>query len=109
MGGYGALKIGLKFPTVFGSISSMSGALGYMQWSENSDALVLEGVDISQNDPFQLVLKVPDAAMPAIYLDCGKQDELLDDSRKFDALRRKHDRRVHHLNYTSSFHAKIAL
>ena len=89
MGGYGSMKIGLKYPTVFGSISSMSGALGYMQWSEDADAMVTEGIDVASNDPFQLALKVPDTTMPAIYLDCGKQDDLMDDSRKFDALLRR--------------------
>ncbi len=94
MGGYGAMKLGLKFPKLFGSISSHSGAIGYMRWAEKvtdikETPVILDGMDVQANDPYELALKVPEKIRPNIYFDCGRQDFLYEDNQSFDALLHK--------------------
>lgn len=94
MGGYGALKLGLKFPRIFGSISAHSSAIGFMRWgaSVNDIAetpILFDGIDTAANDPYELVLKIPEKQRPHIYFDCGRNDFLYADNQKFDAFLRK--------------------
>ncbi len=94
MGGYGALKLGLKFPRVYGSITAHSAAVGFMRWAPTATDIsetpvLLDGMDIAANDPYELALKVPEKSRPHIYFDCGRQDFLYEDNQNFDALLRK--------------------
>lgn len=103
MGGYGALKFGVKYPQMFAFAASFSGALDAAVWAEND--LKNFGTDLprsimetfgpagsptrSANDLTKLVREFPSerlAELPYFYLDCGTEDGLLMFSRKLSAL-----------------------
>jgi S-formylglutathione hydrolase FrmB len=103
MGGYGALKFGLKYPEKFVVVGSFSGALGAASWSvktlgNNWKALtdsitVVYGDDESQtrkdNDIYKMVREIsPEKvkSLPFIYVDCGTEDFLIQQNRDFNAL-----------------------
>jgi len=102
MGGYGALKFGVKYPQQFVFAASMSGALGAASWTE-SDLKGLEFILRSlqsvygsegsptraANDLGRLYRDLPAASiasLPYIYLDCGTEDPLLQVNRDFAAI-----------------------
>ena len=93
MGGYGALKFGVKHPELFAFVASMSGALGATTWTEANLgtfrsiwptlAAVYGPADSpvrAANDIDKLYREVPAervTALPYVYLDCGTEDGLL--------------------------------
>lgn len=104
MGGYGALRNGLKYNETFGAIVGLSsammvdeackatdsghGLIGNRRFYEAvfGDLGQLEG---SENDPYALVKGILAAgrAMPELYLACGTEDALiLPANQKFDAF-----------------------
>ncbi len=94
MGGYGAVKVGLKHHETFGSINSHSGALAMLRedWSQNprTKDLATElgrvfGKDHKggPEDTFALVEKMDHGRIPPIRIDCGKGDFLLEQNRAF--------------------------
>lgn len=103
MGGYGALRNGLKYNTTFGAIVGLSSALvvdetkrasndgpmliGNRRYYEAvfGDLDTLEG---GENDPYALVRRcLSDGPMPKLYLACGTEDALiLPANQKFDAF-----------------------
>lgn len=93
MGGYGAMKLGLKYPDQFGSIGAHSSAFGVARhpWDggERPEFLRLFGPlgspTRAENDPYTLVERVPRAKLPALYIDCGVDDFLIEDNRAFHA------------------------
>ncbi len=105
MGGYGALKFGLKFSDTFIFAGSMSGALAVTSWTEKDlkepgaardSILSVFGPAGSearkQNDIFEIVHSLPVnqiAGLPYLYLDCGTEDALSRDSSQFAALLRE--------------------
>jgi putative tributyrin esterase len=103
MGGYGAVKVGVKHHDKFCSVNSHSGALAFLHKKvEEAAELSPEFVPIfgekaknGPEDPFALVEKVDHGRIPAMRLDCGKEDFLLDDNRAFhkhlDSLQIKHE------------------
>lgn len=102
MGGYGALKFGLKYPATFAFAGSMSGALRPTSWTEEElkdfkpirDSLFPifgpMGSDTRKtNDIHELARSVTAArisSLPYFYLDCGTEDPLLTDNARFAAL-----------------------
>jgi len=101
MGGYGALKFGLKYPERFALAASMSGALRAAQW--DPEGPLPEWVKPSirsvygpvgsptraANDIFRLARELPAAgvaSLPFLYLDCGTEDFLIESNRDFSAL-----------------------
>lgn len=104
MGGYGALKYGIKHSDKFVFAGSMSGALGAASWSgtflnaagnwlkKPIEATFGETADTETrkaNDIFKLAREITDqqkARLPFLYLDCGTEDFLLADNRNFAAL-----------------------
>ncbi|HEY0080482.1 MAG TPA: alpha/beta hydrolase family protein [Pyrinomonadaceae bacterium] len=92
MGGYGALKFGVKHPEKFVFAASMSGAVGAASWTSEQDlpegfirrSLVetfgaADSPTHRANDLFRLLRELPAeriAALPFLYLDCGTEDEL---------------------------------
>ncbi len=100
MGGYGALKFGLKYPEMFSLAGSFSGALGAATFpalgrgeaSLNSLAAVFGPMDSETrkaNDIFRIVREAsPEqiAAFPFIYFDCGTEDFLIGNNREFMTL-----------------------
>ncbi|MHB9131031.1 MAG: alpha/beta hydrolase [Armatimonadota bacterium] len=88
MGGYGAMKLGLKHPNLFGSIVAHSGALDIAMLLRSSDLSselqVIFGNTLDPaDDCFALATRV--RPKPAIYFDCGKSDFLLEHNRDFRA------------------------
>jgi S-formylglutathione hydrolase FrmB len=90
MGGYGAIKFGLKSPQTFVFVASMSGAFGITRLSEEQapaswrESLKLFGPVGSEtrkaNDLFGLLGNVPAnsfASLPYFYFDCGTEDSPL--------------------------------
>jgi len=88
MGGYGALKFGLKTPSTFVFAASMSGAVAVTRLSEKDAgverwamALKLFGPADSEtrkaNDLFQIINQLSPArisSLPFFYFDCGTED-----------------------------------
>ncbi len=95
MGGYGAVKLALKFPETFCSATSHSGVLltplhPSIKRKEAEDPRKPEfeaifGTDWENgpNDPRTLAKKCPVHLRPALRLDCGTEDFLIDSNRLF--------------------------
>ena len=93
MGGYGALKFGVKYPERFVLAASMSGAVSAASWRTLEDLGPSEFIrkSLSQtfgggdsetkraNDLFRLLHELPSEktpALPFLYFDCGTEDPL---------------------------------
>ena len=88
MGGYGAIKYGLKYPSTFVFAASMSGAFGVARYTENEIGgsnwepfLKIFGAVGSEtrktNDVFEIARGLSTArvaALPYFYFDCGTED-----------------------------------
>lgn len=87
MGGYGAIKFGLKSPQMFVFAGSMSGAVGVTRLTDKEapeswqDSLKLFGAvggeTRKNNDLFELIAKLQPArvsSLPYFYFDCGTED-----------------------------------
>lgn len=98
MGGYGALKLGIKYGSRFAFAGSLSGALKATQWKQDDlkrfPTLYDELKKIfgeennpsrAENDPYELI-KNAKGALPYFYIDCGTSDFLISNSREFVAL-----------------------
>ena len=105
MGGYGALKFGLKTPETFAFVGSLSGALSAPAWTED-DLKNLKAIRDSvfsvfgsvgsetrkANDIYEMTRGLSAArvaALPYIYLDCGTEDFLIGLNQQFAALLRE--------------------
>lgn len=102
MGGYGALKFGLKSPGTFAFAGSLSGALAATTWTEE-DLKAFRGINNSlvaafgprdspqrtANDIFEIARALSTAraaALPYFYFDCGTEDFFLGVNEQFAAL-----------------------
>jgi S-formylglutathione hydrolase FrmB len=98
MGGYGALRMALAFPERFAAGASLSGALDYagrLRRAPVTNSRVspaewraIAGTDLSPGESDLNLLATRAAAQterPALWLDCGTEDELLTASRDFHA------------------------
>src|SRR5260370_7353033 len=110
MGGYGALKFGLKSPGTFVFAASMSGALAEPSRTEKDlkdpgalrdSVLSVFGPADSEtrkaNDIFEIVRSITAnrvAGLPYFYLDCGTEDGLFSSNQQFAAL--FHDKKIPH-------------
>lgn len=88
MGGYGAIKYGLKYPATFAFAGSMSGAFGVTRYTEKemggknwAPFLTTFGLVGSEtrkvNDIFEITKGLTPArvsALPYFYFDCGTED-----------------------------------
>jgi len=100
MGGFGAIKFGLKYPDMFVVVGSFSGALGAATITEKEfpgaigktiDAIFgPSGGEVRKaNDPFDIIRRAtPEKInnLPFIYLDCGTEDFLFKNNRDFVSL-----------------------
>ncbi len=111
MGGYGALKFGMKYPDMFALAASMSGALMAPRLTEDmmrapraggtnpfSETLrrsiaqafgAADSATRNENDIFKIARDASAqslASLPFLYLDCGTEDGLLGVNREFAAL-----------------------
>lgn len=93
MGGYGALKLALKYPDLFCAAASHSGAVDFARrdFAQGDDwgwewRLILgdtpaDGLD----DLFALAPGLDLANLPALRIDCGTDDFLIEPNRAFTA------------------------
>jgi len=98
MGGYGAMKIGLKYPQMFAAAASLSGALAVARGKHRpikdpSMQKLLESVygppespGRAAEDPFELIKKLKPEERPQLYISTGSEDFLLADNREFVRL-----------------------
>lgn len=97
MGGFGAMKMGLKFPDKFASIGAHSSALDAARRA-GFDSPILRDLrrllgplrannpHRCSNDPYLLAEQLDRKRIPAIYFDCGTEDHLIESNREFDRL-----------------------
>ena len=102
MGGYGAIKFGLKHPEMFAMVASMSGAFGAASWTEKElrdpgarrDSVLqtfgpADSPTRAANDIPKLAREVSAkkiAPLPYFYIDCGTEDFLFSDNRELASL-----------------------
>lgn len=100
MGGFGAVKFGLKYPEMFSLAGSFSGALGAATITEKqfpgaigktiTEIFGPEGSEARRaNDPFDMVRRATAdkiKALPFFYIDCGTEDFLFKNNRDFVEL-----------------------
>lgn len=105
MGGYGALKFGLKSSNMFIFAGSISGALNAPLWTDKDptastamrnsilNSFGPDGSDMrKQNDIFAIVRGLAPnriAGLPYIYVDCGTEDAFFSSTAQFAALLRE--------------------
>lgn len=91
MGGYGAIRLALRFPDMFCSAVSHSGAMGFGQgvfdgedaWAKEMRRIVGVKPAGGINDLFALAEKVDRDLLPALRIDCGTEDFLIEANRAF--------------------------
>jgi S-formylglutathione hydrolase FrmB len=99
MGGYGAVMLALRHPDVFSVACSHSGALGLCHRKYDIGGTGVDPADILPRDRYdchKLAARLRRSVshdrkgagkktIPALRIDCGTEDFLLDDNRKFHA------------------------
>ncbi len=99
MGGYGAVKFGLKYPSYFYLVGSFSGAFNWSELMDRSKYSVAQSIIEAfgekrsehwlRNDVFALVDSLTNKTHPYFYISCGNDDEvegLLNSNREFVKL-----------------------
>jgi S-formylglutathione hydrolase FrmB len=101
MGGYGALKFGLKHPEVFSVAASMSGALDTTSRTDDESIMQTFGetnsIERKSNDVQRLAQEFPSeriTQLPYFYVDCGRDDPWLAINRRFSDI--LFERRITH-------------
>lgn len=103
MGGYGAMKLGLKYPQTFFFAASFSGAFGPVHiglgandhWpqaaiDEFNEALGPVGSETrTANQITTVITKADPKSAPFLYFDCGTEDALLESNREVAAQLQK--------------------
>lgn len=97
MGGFGAFKLALNHPERFAAAASLSGALdpASLSLDLNTGHLaerIWAGRELagSEDDLLGLLGAADPAALPALFLDCGTEDGLLDQNERFLAAAEQH-------------------
>ncbi len=93
MGGYGALRLALRHPDLFCSATSHSGALAVahrrldLTRADEREFSRIFGPDPNggPDDLFALAEGIDRSRLPALRIDCGTDDFLLNANRRFDA------------------------
>lgn len=92
MGGYGAVKLALKYPELFDFAYSTSGAFGVTGWSDEDPPTLWDEYRPSvmevfgepgsaarrANDIWELAAAAEPEKLPMLYLDCGVHDDFCD-------------------------------
>lgn len=89
MGGYGSMKLALKYPKVFGAVASHSSAFQFAHDESRKVIdrpkmdLILDDIEYASNDVHRLAEACPKRLRPALYFDCGREDFLYQDNQAF--------------------------
>jgi putative tributyrin esterase len=97
MGGFGAVKLGLRYPALFVFVGGLSSAIDVprraftlKRFQQSRHYRSIFGAAGSQtrrdNDPFVLARNANPEAAPYFFLTCGDQEGLLPSNREFAAL-----------------------
>lgn len=98
MGGYGAIKFGLKHPDKFAFAGSMSGAFNAPSWTEEikrhggiRDSVMqafgpANSATRVANDVLKLAREARPESLPYLYIDCGTEDSFFSDNQQFNSL-----------------------
>lgn len=97
MGGYGAIKLALVHPELFGFAAGMSSAIDvpsrpfsikrWGQWKSHRAIFGPWNGELQhKNDPFVLARSVDPKNVPYLFLTCGEQEGLLSSNRQFSRL-----------------------
>jgi S-formylglutathione hydrolase FrmB len=95
MGGYGALRLALGNPDIFSSTVSHSGALNFAHdpkfveergpWAEEILRIIGDQITSGPNDLYKLAADLPVDQRPAVRIDCGVDDFLIESNREYHA------------------------
>jgi S-formylglutathione hydrolase FrmB len=89
MGGYGAVKLALKYPQLFCSAVAHSAALDVRRRIERPEVaaemrrIFGPAPGGGPDDPYALAATIDRRLLPALRLDCGLEDGLLEENRAF--------------------------
>lgn len=94
MGGYGAIRNGLKYPHTFGAIAGMSSvtmsasfSFETLPWKRELYEGIfgnLDNLEGTENDLEMLVKNLSDSMdIPRMYISCGTEDYLIENNRRF--------------------------
>lgn len=90
MGGFGAFKLALHHPGRFAAAASLSGAVDPASLPLELNAGHLServwggrGISGTDDDLLGLVRRADPASLPALFLDCGTEDDLLPQNERF--------------------------
>lgn len=104
MGGFGALKLALAHPQLFCSVTSHSGTLDAARdfetirsFSPEYDRVFGSSPAGGSNDLFALAERLDPSEAPALWIDCGLDDFLLNQNRDFH-------RQLTDLGFNHSYH-----
>lgn len=97
MGGFGAVKLGLKYPELFAFAGGISSAIDVPsrpfslkrkeQWRSHESIFgPWKSQTRQENDPFVLARSADPAKVPYLFLTCGDQEGLLPPNQRFAAL-----------------------
>lgn len=83
MGGFGALRIGIKYGNIFKAVSGHSSItnLQQMELFVEEDVENYRQPDKADEDLFQTIIRYREH-LPPIYFDCGDKDQLIDYNRE---------------------------
>lgn len=93
MGGYGAVKLALKYPDLFCAAVSHSGAVDFAtrdfsaddDWGKEWRSVLGQAPKGGPDDCYALAEKIDRTKLPALRIDCGVDDFLIDSNRAFHA------------------------
>ena len=89
MGGFGAFKLALNHPERFAAAASLSGAVDLtsmdLDWTGTLAQRVWDGREIADtaDDLLGLLGRRDPAELPALFLDCGTEDQLITQNERF--------------------------
>jgi putative tributyrin esterase len=89
MGGYGAIKLALARPGRYAAAASLSGALDIVRRAEEPlrgnemHDRIFAGPPGPDDDLFALLDRAEPGGVPPLYISCGTEDRLLEDSQEF--------------------------
>lgn len=105
MGGYGAMKIGLKHADRFGSVVSHSGVLDIGHWYAECKRpkqmqRIFGAKPKASEDPVRLLAGAK--PLPRLWIDCGTEDFLIAHNRRFQRLLMRRGVRHEYREYPGS-------
>lgn len=91
MGGYGALRLGAKYPKIFKAFSGLSSITHFEQLKQFvSDFETIKNQAIEQDGVIEWMIKNK-AILPPFRFDCGSNDVLIEHNRKLHLELETHD------------------